>query len=70
MCGSRGVVRGERGRCVNNTMFVPPPGYWGHPADLAGVIAQTLLVTLQTPLHYHSALSKLLLPLQFLCLDC
>ena len=56
MCGGRGVGRGEGGWWVNNRMFVPPPGHWGHSADLAGVIAHSA----GPPQLYHSALSKLL----------
>ena len=69
MCGSRVWVEVRGAVCQQQDVRAST---WirGHPADLAGVIAHTLLVTLQTPLHYHSALSKLLLLLQFLCPDC
>ena len=68
MCGGRGVGRGEGGWCVNNRMFVPPPGHWGHSADLAGVIAHSAHWS-PSALPQCTQYTVMLLPLQFLCPD-
>ena len=60
MCGGRGVGKGEGGGVSTTGCLCLHLDTGDTSADLAGVIAHTLLVTLQPPLHYHSALSKLL----------